>query len=301
MERSEWSPPGDLDALRSSLFTWFETHRRSFPWRSVDDPWQLLVLEVMSQQTQLDRVTEPWVAFVERWPTPAALADAPRSEVISFWSEHRLGYNRRATYLHESSKQLVESYDGTVPSQSEELQELPGVGPYTANAVASFAFNNGGPVIDTNVKRVVHRAFEVPDSDGAYEDALQYLAPMGEIGRWNGAVMELGGIACGKQPRCDAMECPLRTWCHAYQSGDFTAPDVPTQPAFEGSRRQYRGRVLRVLRERSPQTIEELGPRVKVDFDPTSTEDRAWLQELLEELASDGLVEQTEAGVTLPA
>ncbi len=300
MEGDEWSQPADVERVRSALFAWFDANRRPFPWRDVDDPWQLLVLEVMSQQTQLDRVTDAWSAFVERWPTPESLVSVSTGEVIAFWSEHRLGYNRRAAYLHEAATEIVESFDGEVPSDPQTLTQLSGVGPYTANAVASFAFDTGGPVIDTNVKRVLYRAFDVPDDDSAYELALDVLAPSASIGRWNGAIMELGGIACEKQPRCDGASCPLREWCHAYQVGDFTAPDVPTQPTFDGSRRQYRGRVLRALRDADTQSIAELGPRVKVDFDPSAAADREWLRDLLDEMGDDGLVELHDDRVRLP-
>ena len=295
-----WSPPADTATIIDELFTWFKEHQRPFPWRSVDDPWQLLVLEVMSQQTQLDRVTEPWLQFVEQWPTPASLADAERAAVLSFWSDHRLGYNRRARFLHEAAERLVREYDGVLPREPAELESLPGVGPYTANAVASFAFNTGGPVIDTNVKRVLFRAFDIEDDRSAYEEVSDVLTADVDIGTWNGAIMELGGVACETTPRCDVAACPLRRWCVAYQRGDFTAPDVPTQPPFEGSRRQYRGRVLKALSNEEPQPIATLGPRIKVSFDPTAETDLAWLQDLLDDMATDGLVEVDGGQVALP-
>lgn len=300
MTDDPWSLPGDLPAVRSALLDWFDAHQRPFPWRSVDDPYQLLVLEVMSQQTQLERVTEPWASFVDRWPTPADLAAASRADVVAFWSEHRLGYNRRAAYLHEAAATIVTTFDGSVPSDPDALQELPGVGPYTANAVASFAFGSGGPVIDTNVKRVLHRAFDVPDDDAAFSAAADRLAADVDIGRWNGAIMELGGTACGTSPRCDEQGCPFRRWCRAYQTGDFTAPDVPTQPAYEGSRRQYRGQVLRTLRDESPRSIEAVATAIDAAVDPETPTDRGWLRSLLDEMAADGLVQVTDGVVALP-
>jgi A/G-specific adenine glycosylase len=132
--------PGDLDAARRALLDWFAAERRSFPWRDTDEPYPILVCEVMSQQTQLDRVVEPWEAFLDRWPTVEALADADRADVVGFWSAHRLGYNNRARYLHESAELVVDEFDGQFPETVAGLQTLPGVGPYTATAVASIAF-----------------------------------------------------------------------------------------------------------------------------------------------------------------
>jgi A/G-specific adenine glycosylase len=278
----------DRDAVRAALVEWYEADHRDFPWRRTTDPYSILVSEVMSQQTQLGRVVDAWADFVEEWPTVDALAAADRADVVRFWSDHSLGYNNRAKYLHEAAQQVVEEYDGAFPESPAELEELMGVGPYTANAVASFAFNTGEAVVDTNVKRVLYRAFSVEDDDRALERAARELMPAGESRTWNNAIMELGGVACGKTPRCDETGCPWRRFCDAYETGDFTAPDVPTQPSFEGSRRQFRGRVVRVLGEYDELALSELGPRVRVDYGPDS---RGWLRDLVDDLAADGLVE----------
>jgi len=177
-----------------------------------------------------------------------------------------------------------------------------GVGPYTANAVASFAFDNGRAVVDTNVKRVLYRAVEgvreagEDDGDPPYEAVANALMPEGESRLWNNAIMELGGTVCEKRPRCDEQGCPWRGRCHAYATGEFTAPDVPTQPEFEGSRRQFRGRVVRTLGEHGELALDNLGPRVRVDYTPDGTYGREWLRELLSDLADDGLVELDEVG-----
>ncbi|KYH26677.1 G/T mismatches repair enzyme [Halalkalicoccus paucihalophilus] len=283
------SLPTDLDRVRESLIAWYESDHREFPWRRTDDPYAILVSEVMSQQTQLGRVEEAWEEFLERWPDPETLAAADRSEVVGFWTDHRLGYNNRAKYLHEAARQVGEEFGGEFPTEPEELQKLQGVGPYTANAVASFAFNNGEAVVDTNVKRVLYRAFDVPDDDSAFEETAGNLMPVGESRVWNNAIMELGGVACQKTPRCEEAGCPFREWCSAYATGDFTAPDVPTQPTFEGSRRQKRGRAIRVLKEYEELSLDELGPRVRVDYGGEDGEQ--WLRGLLGDLESDGLVE----------
>ena len=290
--------PADLDpaTVRESLAAWYEADHRSFPWRETTDPYRILVSEVMSQQTQLSRVVDAYKAFVERWTTVEALADADRSAIVSFWTDHSLGYNNRARYLHEAAGQVVDDYDGEFPETPEELQELMGIGPYTANAVASFAFDAGDAVVDTNVERVLYRVFaEIRHADyPSYEVFANALMPDGESRMWNNAIMELGGVACQKTPRCDEAGCPWRTWCHAYETGDFTAPDVPTQPSFEGSRRQFRGRIVRTLGEFDELTLSALGPRIRVDYAPDGTAGREWLRGLLSDLADDGLVELTE-------
>ncbi|WP_410767199.1 A/G-specific adenine glycosylase [Haloferax sp. DFSO60] len=282
--------PADLDksAVQAALIDWYEADHRDFPWRRTDDAYEILVSEVMSQQTQLGRVVEAWEEFLETWPTTADLAAADRADVVSFWTNHRLGYNNRAKYLHEAARQVEEDYGGEFPQTPDELSELMGVGPYTANAVASFAFNNGDAVVDTNVKRVLHRAFDVPDDDSAFEEAAAEMMPEGKSRVWNNAIMELGGVACEKTPSCDESGCPWRTWCHAYETGDFTAPDVPTQPTFEGSRRQMRGRVVRILGEYEELKLDTLGPRVRVDYGGEYGHE--WLFELVSDLESDGLV-----------
>ncbi|MFC6835275.1 A/G-specific adenine glycosylase [Halomarina ordinaria] len=287
---ASFSLPDDTDTVRAALVEWYEADHRSFPWRETTDPYRILVSEVMSQQTQLGRVEAAYREFLDEWPTVEDLAAADRSEVVGFWTDHRLGYNNRATYLHTAAGQVVEDHDGEFPTTPDGLQDLHGVGPYTANAVASFAFDNGNAVVDTNVKRVLYRAFDVPDDDAAFEAAANELLPAGESRVWNNAVMELGGVACGKTPRCDEAGCPWRAWCRAYETGDFTAPDVPTQPSFDGSRRQMRGRVVRALRQHGALELDALGHRVRVDYTPEGTHGREWLTDLLSDLESDGLV-----------
>ncbi|MDV7349162.1 A/G-specific adenine glycosylase [Halorubrum distributum] len=298
MTDAEGAPelPSDTDAVRDALVDWYEADHRDFPWRRTEDPYEILVSEVMSQQTQLDRVVPAWEDFLDEWPTTADLAAADRADVVAFWSDHSLGYNNRAKYLHEAAGQVEDDHDGAFPEDPDGLSELMGVGPYTANAVASFAFNNGDAVVDTNVKRVLYRAFDVSDDDDAFERVASALMPAGESRVWNNAVMELGGVACGKSPSCDEAGCPWREWCHAYQTGDFTAPDVPEQPSFEGSRRQFRGRIVRLLGERDVISLDTLGHRIRVDYSPDGEHGREWLRGLLSDLADDGLVEVEGSG-----
>ncbi|PSP65036.1 A/G-specific adenine glycosylase [Halobacteriales archaeon QH_8_67_27] len=261
------SLPADIEAVQEGLVEWYKADHRDFPWRRTDDPYEVLVSEVMSQQTQLSRVVAAWEAFLDRWPTTADLAAADRADVVGFWSDHSLGYNNRAKYLHEAAEQVESEHDGEFPRDPDELSELMGVGPYTANAVASFAFDNG------------NAAELMPDDESRV---------------WNNAIMELGGVACEKTPACDGAGCPWREWCHAYDTGDFTAPDVPTQPDFEGSRRQFRGRVVNVLGEYDELALDDLGPRVRVDYSPDGEYGREWLRGLVSDLSGDGLVEAEE-------
>jgi A/G-specific adenine glycosylase len=287
--------PEDATEIREGLIEWYREDHREFPWRETDDAYEILVSEVMSQQTQLDRVVPAWEDFLETWPTVEDLSKADQSDVVAFWSDHSLGYNNRAKYLSEAARQVVSEYDGEFPEEPAELQELMGVGPYTANAVASFAFNAGDAVVDTNVKRVLHRAFGVPDDEDAFETAARTLMPEGESRVWNNAIMELGAVACGTTPRCEEAGCPWRGRCRAYETGDFTAPDVPTQPSFEGSRRQFRGRIVRTLGEYDALAFDDLGHRIRVDYSPEGEHGREWLRGLLEDLAADGLVRMDES------
>lgn len=290
MEAESEHTPSQTDEIRSALISWYSNEHRTYPWRETTDPYSILVCEVMSQQTQLDRVVTPYSNFLNKWPTVADLAEADRAEVVRFWSQHSLGYNNRAKYLHKAANQIISDFDGSFPQQPKLLEELMGVGPYTANAVASFAFNKGNAVVDTNVKRVLYRAFDVPDEEEAFELAANALLPPSQSRVWNNAIMELGALACQKTPNCDDANCPWRYCCTAYQTGDFGAPDIPTQDQFEGSRRQYRGRIIRVLGEKHTISRKKLGHQIRVDYDDKDSEARAWLESLIDDLAADGLV-----------
>lgn len=295
--------PEDPDQFMAALLEWYESNQRRVPWRETRDPYAILVAEVMSQQTQLSRVIPAWERFLERWPTIEALAEAPLADVIEFWSTHRLGYNRRADYLHVAAGQVVAEWEGSVPRDPDDLQTLKGVGPYTGNAVASLAFNTGNAAVDTNVKRVLYRVIPgMGDSDDPpFEAVANELMPSGRSRDWNNAVMELGAMVCSPTPACDDEPCPMRGWCAAYASGDFTAPDVPTQPTFEGSRRQSRGRVLRAVGEHGALELDDLGHRIRVDYAPDGCPGRAWLRSLVEDLEDDGLVQlqETTDGITV--
>lgn len=264
--------------LQDALLSWYSEEKRDLPWRNTDEPYKIFVSEVMLQQTQVSRVMPKYEAFLEKFPTVEALADAPLSEVLTLWSG--LGYNRRAKYLKQAAETLVKEYDGRFPETPEELQELPGVGPYTANAVASFAFNTGGPVFDTNVRRVLYR-FHGKSSDDELKAYHRKIFPADEARRWNNAIMELGSEICIEgTPRC--RECPWRSNCTAWKRKDFKTPDIQKQSSYEGSWRQYRAKVLKLLME-DDLSKQELRDKLKLP-------DEHDFAELVAELQEEGMI-----------
>ena len=280
-----------IGSIQAQLLTWYQENQRDLPWRNTTDPYYILVSEVMSQQTQLDRVIAPYTEFITRWPTPESLASANQSSIVGFWTTHSLGYNNRAKRLHESAQIIVDEFGGEVPVEPEELQTLPGIGPYTAHAVSSFAFNTSVAVVDTNVKRILYRLFDLANTKGSipYQAIADALLPTGDARAWNNAIMELGGLVCGKSPDCDVQSCPLRTWCRAYQTGDFTAPDVPHQPSFQGSRRQYRGAIIHLLHEHGEMAEADIHQEVQPLPDTASD---GWITDILQDLHDEGLIER---------
>ncbi|NLT25907.1 MAG: A/G-specific adenine glycosylase [Microbacteriaceae bacterium] len=241
-------------ALVDEVIAWFDEVRRPFPWRDPDrTAWGVLVSEVMSQQTQMSRVEPKWREFVDRWPTPAAFAAASDAEAIRAWD--RLGYPRRAVALRRCAEAIVAEHGGEVPADPEALLALPGIGPYTAAAVCSFAFGMPVPVVDTNVRRVLARAVHgeaIAWSPNPRRDAAEMAALLPADGEraaeWNAGAMELGALVCtARAPRCP--ECPIRGRCEWRGAGFPAAERTPRrQPRFEGSDRQRRGRVLAALR-----------------------------------------------------
>lgn len=213
----------------------------------------------MLQQTQAVRVIEPWGRFLDQFPTPRSCAEAPLAEVLVSW--RGLGYHRRAKALHDTAKVLCERFDGTVPRSVAELSTLPGVGQYTANAVASFAFGEAVAVLDTNVGRVLARALaNRPLTRGEAKELSARLLGRGPSARFNQAMIDLGARHCRATPRCDG--CPLVHRCAwRREGGEDPAPSSAAvsrpQPRFEGSRRQVRGRVLEALRQ-GPRSRREL-------------------------------------------
>lgn len=244
-----------MSELHSPILRWYDAHARELPWREASaTPWGVLVSELMLQQTPVARVLPVWVAWLERWPTPGALAADPPGEAVRAWG--RLGYPRRALRLHAAATAIEEHHDGIVPADLVALRALPGVGEYTAAAVASFAFGRRHVVLDTNVRRVFARAvlgveFPAAGITRAERDLATSLLPEDEAvaAGWAVAVMELGALVCtATDPRCT--RCPVAHRC-AWLAADRPAHDGPPRrvQTYAGTDRQVRGRLLGVLRE----------------------------------------------------
>ena len=301
MSRTHDAPEGAGPHLRSAVLDWYDQHGRDLPWRDPDcTPWGIYLSEVMSQQTPVARVQPVWERWLERWPTPADLAADSPGEAVRMWD--RLGYPRRALRLHESAVAMVERHEGEVPSDHDELLALPGVGAYTAAAVASFAFGDPRTVVDTNVRRVLARAVTgdqhaAPSLTVAESRLAERSMPedVDEANAWNVAVMELGALVCtARSPRCDS--CPVVHLC-AWQLAGRPEHDGPPRrgQAWHGTDRQVRGRIVQLLRE-SPDPVD------RTSLARTWPEDEAKVERCLAGLIEDGLVEQDDDGrYALPA
>ncbi len=248
------SRPADADALvppalREAVLAWYSANGRPLAFRAAADPYAVLVSEVMAQQTQAERAGDAWVAFMARWPTVADLAAAPVSDVLRAWAG--LGYNRRALALHRAARAIVDQHRGQVPDDLAALEALPGVGRYTARAVAAIAFGRPVGAVDTNVRRVLGRVAGgdcAPLAAGAMQALADAVVPEGRAAAWTHALMDLGAGPCARgEPRCG--QCPASDWCR-YAAGKRT-PDAPSPPArrdpspsFPSTNRWLRGRVL---------------------------------------------------------
>jgi A/G-specific adenine glycosylase len=252
-----------LDELHADVLAWFSQHARDLPWRATRDPYAVLVSEIMLQQTQVTRVLERFPAWIERWPTVGALAAASTADVVRAWSG--LGYNRRAINLQRAARVVAEA--GEFPRTLAGLQALPGVGPYTASAIACFAFDAQLTTVDVNVRRVLVRALE----------REQAPPPPGHAWEWNQALFDLGATVClARVPRCEI--CPLAECCPS-RGTRFEA--LRKQGPFAGSSRARRAALVREL---------HAGPR------PASLYDAA----TLDSLERDGLLVVHDGVVSLP-
>ncbi|MEV6979261.1 A/G-specific adenine glycosylase [Kitasatospora sp. NPDC093806] len=288
-------PALPLPVLHATVLDWYEANARDLPWRTPDaSPWAVMVSEFMLQQTPVKRVLPAWRAWMERWPTPADLAaDAP-GEAVRMWG--RLGYPRRALRLHGAAVAITEEHGGEVPQDHATLLSLPGVGEYTAAAVASFAFRQRHVVLDTNVRRVFARAvtgveYPAQATTAAERRTATALLPdaAGTAATWAVAVMELGALVCtARGPECG--DCPLFTSC-AWQRAGCPPYEGPARrgQTYEGTDRQVRGKLLAVLRE-AHGTV----PQARLDAVWPDAVQRA---RALDGLVADGLVEPVEQGV----
>ena len=228
--------------VANALLAWYAANKRDLPWRRSRDPYAILVAEVMLQQTQVDRVIPKWHAWLERFPTLVDLAHASRADAIRAWQG--LGYNLRAVRLHDIACEVVARHDGQLPANVEGLRRLKGIGRYTAGAVACFAYEQPVAMVDTNIRRVLTRVFEVRPTE--VEALADQIVPHQAAYAWNQALMDLGATLCGAQ-RALCLVCPLVSEC----AGPVRNGKSATKPAgeFRGSTRFYRGRIVEALRD----------------------------------------------------
>lgn len=288
------------DGVGERVAAWFAAGHRPLPWRAPGFPaWGVLVSEFMLQQTPVARVVPRLEEWLARWPTPSDLAAVPPGEAVRAWD--RLGYPRRALNLHAASVAISERHGGIVPSDVDALLALPGVGPYTARAVAAFAYGARVPVVDVNVRRVLARAIRGVGEPGPARTREEHALMESMLPRdeptarlTNAGMMELGQTVCtARSPACD--RCPLAELCAWRAAGypAYTGPAAPRQKPYAGSDREVRGRILRELRaEELPvpaARIAELWP------------DAEQLARALAGLLADGLAERVESGYALPS
>jgi A/G-specific adenine glycosylase len=286
-----------MEGLVDTVIDWYREAARELPWRDPSaSPYAVLVSELMLQQTPVARVLPVYAAWLERWPTVGSLAAASAGDAVRQWG--RLGYPRRALRLHAAAVACVEKHKGEIPCEYDDLLALPGVGSYTAAAVASFAYGQAHPVLDTNVRRVLARVLDgvaapAPTPRRAEtERARELLPPDGRAPLWSVAVMELGALVCtARKPSCAT--CPIAASC-AWRQAGWPAPLEPARPAqrFTGTDRQVRGLLMASLREAT-----EALPAAALDSVWPDAEQRG---RALKGLLDDGLVVPVAEGFALP-
>jgi len=244
--------PTTLGLIQSRLLDWYAVNRRALPWRGDTDPYRVLVSEVMLQQTGVERVKDYYRRFLDQFPDFASLAAAPRVDVLKVWGG--LGYNRRAVYLHDCARAVVERHDGQLPADPVALARLPGVGPYTLAAVLCFAFGQDVATVDTNIQRVLGRAvFGGEATRDQIHRVASTLLPVGRAAAWNQALMDFGSLQCtARNPKC--LFCPLNECCAAVAQPQVsqTRRVAELREPFVGSRRYLRGRIVARLRDLAP-------------------------------------------------
>ncbi|WP_461169813.1 HhH-GPD family protein [Arthrobacter sp. Z1-15] len=311
--------PRQAPQLHTEIISWFTANARDLPWRRADcSPWGIFVSEIMLQQTPVTRVLPVWEQWMARWPDPAALAAEPSGEAVRAWG--RLGYPRRALRLHAAAAAMTADFGGKVPGTHAELLTLPGVGNYTAAAVASFAFGRRETVVDTNIRRVharavTGRALPAPALNAAEMRLAVSLLPEDDAASvaWNASVMELGALVCtARSPKCG--DCPVLGRC-AWVAAGKPAPDyVPKGQAWAGTDRQVRGAVMAVLRQAAapvpraalhgPADLVAAGspaePAALTRLHALNAPEEQ-LERALAGLLADRLAEETGTGLQLPA
>lgn len=277
----------------TALIEWFDREGRDLPWRQPDvTPWQILVSEVMLQQTPVARVLPVWPDWVTRWPTASETAAAGSGAVLRAWG--KLGYPRRAKRLHECAAVIVTEHSDAVPADVATLMSLPGIGSYTARAVACFAYRHAVPVVDTNVRRVVARVVHgraeaaAPSAARDENEVAALLPDDGSAPRFSASLMELGALVCtARSPRCAVCPLPACAWRdRGYPAG---AASVKRVQRYVGTDRQVRGRLLDVLRGND-------FPVARAELDSVWLSDTTQRDRALNSLLTDGLVQRTDDG-----
>ena len=274
-----------IGEIHAAVLDWYAANGRDLAFRRTRDAWAILVSEVIAQQTQAARAAEAWTRFIAEFPTPSALAAASPATVIRAW--RGLGYNRRAVRLRQAAIRIVEDHAGRVPDTLEELQALPGVGPYTARAVLVYAFDRPVAALDTNVRRVLDRALgPMPTAPQTLQSAADGFVPRKAPAAWSHALMDIGATICiARSPRCDG--CPIRAWCTTLATGiDPWSRRRRRQKhvAFPSTTRWLRGRILDRLRDAAGQSWTAFDRAI-------GTHSRASVLGELERMAAEGLLE----------
>ena len=259
-------------ALQQKILSWYKSNKRDLPWRKTTDPYKIMVSEIMLQQTQVDRVIPKYTAFLKKFPTVQALAKAKTGEVLALWSG--LGYNSRAIRLQEAAKLLVKRYQWKFPKSRDALLDLPGIGPYTANAILSFAFNLSYPCIDTNIRRIILHELQLPEDTSAEKlyDLAEQLIPEGKSCDWHNALMDYGSSVLT-----------------ARKTG---IKPLTTQSKFLHSRRWYRGQIMKVLVKEKKVSLLSLKKQFNKDL--------TFIESIVAELAKEKLVKKQGKNVCLP-
>ncbi|MDA3641258.1 A/G-specific adenine glycosylase [Mycobacterium xenopi] len=285
-------PYPSMSLPAAQLLDWYERAKRDLPWRRPGvTPWQILVSEFMLQQTPVARVIPVWQDWVVRWPTASATAAASAADVLRAWG--KLGYPRRAKRLHECATVIARDHADVVPDDVDTLLTLPGVGGYTARAVACFAYQKPVPVVDTNVRRVVARVVRgradaaAPSAARDHADVAALLPKDQRAHRFSAALMELGATVCtARNPRCGLCPLPECAWRRAGYPASQGFKRVQT---YAGTDRQVRGCLLDVLRARDY-------PATKAELDVAWLSDSQQRERALSSLLADGLVTRTADG-----
>ena len=270
--------PKKIKQFQKKILSWYGEHKRSLPWRAVPDgtplqerAYMTLVSEVMSQQTQINRVVPKYESWIKTFPTIKSLEKAKVSEVLHYWSG--LGYNRRALNLKKTAEIISRKLGGKFPNEEKELLQLPGIGRYTARAILCFAFDQQVAVVDTNVRKIIVTQFGIDGNEKELESIATQLLPKGKAYDWNQALMDYAASVLKKEKIV-----------------------IPKQSKFIGSRRYYRGQILKYLLKNKKISFADLGNIIKQDY---TTSEKEWLEKLLQELVDEGFIVKKQGMVVL--